>query len=132
MVVIHIPPPVLSHSLVVIKMSSRRPNPRLCNPGGAGSCLRCGNMYIDFWSSRHEYLIKSYIELQLISVGNTPLSAFRNAELNFGNLACRNWRQTCQLCFIYIYTPFIKAVSSAGMLLRGCRLCFARLQIQLP
>lgn len=67
------PPPAPSHRLVVIKMSSRRHDPRLCNPGGAGLRLQCGNMYIDSWSSHGEHLIKSYIELQLISVGNTPL-----------------------------------------------------------
>lgn len=89
---------------------SSRPDPRLYDPAGAGFHLQYGNMYIDFWSSHSEHLINSYIELQLIPAGNAPLSAFRNAELNFGNLVCCNWRQTCQLRFTYIYIPFIEAV----------------------
>ena len=109
-VMTHIPPPAPSHILVVIKTHSRRHDPRLCDPGGAPSHLQCGNMHTDFWSGCSEDLIKSYIKLHLILVGNTPLSTFKNAELSFGKLVSRNWRQTCQLCFTSIYTPLIKAV----------------------
>lgn len=119
-----------SYILAVIQMSSR-PDPRLCDPGGAGFHPQYGNMYIDFWSSHIEHLINSCIELQLIPVGNSPLSAFRNAELKFGNLVCCNWRQNCQLCFTYIYIPFIEAVWNAGMLLKDWQSTNGNLQIQL-
>lgn len=39
----------------------------------------------DFWSSCSEHLIKSCTELQLISLGNIPLSV-RYTEVNLGNL----------------------------------------------
>lgn len=48
----------LSYILVVIKMISR-PDPRTCDPGGAGFHLQYGNMNIDFWSSHSEHLINS-------------------------------------------------------------------------
>lgn len=119
-----------SYILVVIQMSSRL-DPRLCNSGGAGFHLQYGNVYIDFWSSHSEHLIHSYIELQLIPAGNAPLSALRNAELNLGNLVCCNWRQTCQLCFTYIYIPSIEAVWNSGMSLRDWQNTNGNLQIQL-